>query len=292
LRRHSFVLVTIKNKIMKNVIRAGSMVFIVVFFCNCILGQCGDQVTHKLGIKDINGVETTVTPHGGSDTTSWCLDANPYIIGYSGDFTNPSDGSYKFQFSPAIDSLTINFAAIHGGPVNKEIVKIEVNGNHYVIPNVGSPNSCSDSLAVITSTGDLTGNSNGEDYTTSSCNGITISGSINELIIENIIIGGNPNGVLFSLFICQNIISSNFENLMSNILISPIPARDRIIIKGLKDSSVKMRLINNFGKTYGVKSTFYVNEEMLIDVSGIPSGLYFLTLETNNAAEVRKIIIL
>ena len=178
--------------------------------------QCLNQVTHLTGTSLINGVNVSVTSSGIVDTFyTYCPNTFPYFIGADWTVTGGT-GSYSFSFSPPIDSLTLNFSGVSNSVTCcQEVVKLFVNGNHYSIPSIGTPNGC-DTMALLTPSGDIMGCS----YCgVSGWNGTTISGTISSLtVLDSMILGTSTGGALFSLFICASGVNgiinptSGFEN--------------------------------------------------------------------------------
>lgn len=181
-------------------IQLSSIVLILVSSIG-LYGQCSYQITHTAGTKTINGIDVTVSGAGQFDSIfTYCPAVTmPYMIGvtYSSPGAN-ANGSYTFQFSPPIDSVTLNFSGINGDIAHKEIFKLFVNGTHYPIPSAGLPNGC-DAMAILTPFGNITGNASGG---VSGWSGTTITGSISEITVLDSIVVGTPNGGVFSLFIC------------------------------------------------------------------------------------------
>jgi hypothetical protein len=270
----------------KLIIKCAFILAITSFSWNNIFAQCMHQISHTSGTTNINGVQVTVLSSGDSDTTTMCVDAQPYIIGW--DYNPPhSDGSYTFQFSPPIDSLILNFSALNGSNSHKEIIKINVNGSHYSIPVIGSLNTCSNSLAVLTTSGDLTGQIDGSQ---SGCNGVVIAGPISEITLIDSVVTGEPNGTIFSLFICSEFPTSVFENYLPDLLIYPIPSKKEITIEGLIGRNIEIKLFDLFGRIFYVNHLIQDSKTM-IDVSDFPNGIYYLSITVDGNLVTRKVIV-
>ncbi len=161
--------------------------------------QCTYQVTHTSGTQTINCINTTVTSSGTMDVNSvYCVATQPYFIGYSYGSGTSGNGSYTFTFSPAVSALTLNFSGTSNTAPHEEEIKLYVNGIHYQIPSVGTPNGC-DPMALLTPGGNLGGC---VGCGVSGWNGTTIVGPITSLTVLDTVISGVPNGSIFSLFIC------------------------------------------------------------------------------------------
>jgi len=167
-------------------------------------GQCTNQILNLSGTSVVNGVEVSVTSTGIVDSnTDYCASTFPYFVGYN-NFAGSGNGTFKFNFSPAVNSITLNFSGISNVGDDKEIVALSVNGVHYPIPSIGTNNVC-DALAVLTTNGDITGCDN---CPVSGWNGTTIAGPITSLTVLDSAISGIGNGALFSLFICESAVSN------------------------------------------------------------------------------------
>ena len=271
----------------KTIVKCVMLLSIISLSWNNIYAQCMYQIFHTSGTTTINGIQVIVVPFGHSDTiTTYCSgNTQPYLIGAN--YTTPnSDGSYRFQFSPPIDSLTLNFGGIHDDGVNKEIVKINVNGNHYSIPSVGNSNGC-DSLAVLTPAGNITGAISGS---ASGWSGTIITGPISEITIIDSIVTGSPNGTVFSLFICSENATSISERNKLELLIYPIPTNDKITIEGLSNREIKIDLFDLLGRKKHIYPLIQDNKAV-IDVADLPKGIYFVVITANRKTVTQKVII-
>ena len=135
-----------------------ALIGISVFLFTETNAQCLHQVSHINGTEIVNGITVVVSSSGevGTNTVYCAVDTEPYLIGVNSNPGNSNDGSYTFQFTPPIDSLTLNFSGITYAGSSQEIIKLIVNGNHYPVTSVGNNNSC-DTLAVLTPAGNITG---------------------------------------------------------------------------------------------------------------------------------------
>jgi hypothetical protein len=271
----------------KSIIKQGTLLAIILLSMNGLFAQCTHQVLHDSGSQTVNGILVTVTSSGHSDTiTSYCSNVTqPYLIG--SDYTTPNmNGSYTFQFSPAIDSLTLNFSGINDNGADKEIIKLKVNGSHYSIPSVGIHNGC-DSLAILTPLGNITGAATGSN---SGWNGTTIPGPISQITVWDSVVSGTPNGAVFSLFICSEFVTSVLDDKLPDLLIYPIPANNQITIKGLANRNVNIKLIDQFGRLLFIRPV--INQaNTQIDVSNFPNGIYYLSINNGETLMTQKVII-
>ena len=158
------------------------LTIIVCLKISTSFGQCTEQVLHLHGSMTINGVLVTVSSSGSVDSNSvYCTNTFPYFVGYNY-ISGSGNGIYNFTFSPAVNSITLNFSGISNTSGGHEVVVLTINGLHYSIPSAGSSNSC-DPLAVLTSSGDIDGCIN---CGVSGWNGTTISGTISSLSVFKI----------------------------------------------------------------------------------------------------------
>ena len=94
------------------------------------VAQCGFQVTHFGGTAVVAGTSVTVTPYGFYTYYADCgSTSGPYLCG---DGTGP--GGFIFDFSPPVDSVMLDFSAIHTSGAYDEVMRVYVNGGHYAIP--------------------------------------------------------------------------------------------------------------------------------------------------------------
>lgn len=165
-----------------------------------LIAQCTDQVTHTSGSAMVAGVNVTVSLVGNAcNWTTYCPGVTqPFMVGYMpGPGSGP--GSFTFNFSPPISGIRLNFSGASNSGASVEEVRLHINGAHYPMASAGTANGC-DAMAVLTGAGNLTG-----------CAGCGVSGwantnisgfPISTLTVEDFVVGGTPNGSLFSLWIC------------------------------------------------------------------------------------------
>ncbi|MBK9450753.1 MAG: T9SS type A sorting domain-containing protein [Bacteroidetes bacterium] len=163
--------------------------------------QCTNQVMHTTGSAIVAGVNVTVTTSGNTCAwTTYCPTVTqPFFIGYApGPGSGP--GQFTFNFSPSISGIRLNFSGASNSPPSVEEIRLQINGAHYAMSAPGVANGC-DPMASLTGAGDLVG-----------CPGCGVSGwsntsisgfPISSLTVEDFVVGGTPNGSLFSLFICN-----------------------------------------------------------------------------------------
>lgn len=178
--------------------------------------QCTNQVMHTTGTATVGSTSVAVTSAG--NTTNWTTYCpavtQPFFIGYSPSLGSGT-GSFTFTFTPAVSGVTLNFSGASNSGASVEEVRLYVNGSHYAMPSVGTASGC-DALASLTGAGDLVGC---PGCGVSGWSGTTIMASITTLRVEDFVVGGTPNGALFSLFICNGVLPA--EWLQFNADFSP-----------------------------------------------------------------------
>jgi hypothetical protein len=188
--------------------------FLFVLLCsffpcaNHLLGQCTNQVMHTSGSALVAGVNVTVTSTGNTCAwTTYCpAVTQPFFIGYNPGLGS-GPGSFTFTFSPPINGIRLNISGASNTAPSIEEVRLHINGAHYAMAAPGSANAC-DPMAVLTPAGDLQG-----------CPGCGVSGwantnitgfPISTLTVEDFVLGGAPNGSLFSLWICPGVLPAEW----------------------------------------------------------------------------------
>lgn len=177
--------------------------------------QCTDQVMHTSGSAIVAGVNVTVTTTGNTcPWTTYCPGVTqPYFIGYNPGLGS-GPGSFTFTFSPAISAARLNFSGASNTAPSIEEIRLHVNGSHYAMSAPGSVNGC-DPMAILTVAGDLRGC---VGCGVSGWSGTTVSGSpISTLTVEDFVVGGSPNGSLFSLWICPPILPAEWLTFEANL---------------------------------------------------------------------------
>ena len=248
-----------------------------------MVGQCLNQVTHLNGSMNINGTNVTISSLGSVSTnTSYCpAFTTPYLVG------QVSDGSYTFQFSPPIDSISLNFSAITNISSNKDIVKLTVNGSHYPLTNVGNPISCpqTNSIPIL----NLNGNMIAPGGTSAvGCVELVIPGPISQIEVLDSVVGF-PAGVIFSLFICNESTSINTKSNTDNIVnIYPNPTTTHFTIEGI-NKPYNLTINNALGQLLYRERR--INEQSKkVDVSQFPKGILFIRIEAEGKVIYRKVV--
>lgn len=85
--------------------------------------------------------------------------------------------------------------------------------------------------------------------------------------------------------------SVNNTDLESNVQIYPNPATDFIFLAtDVQNKTARFSVINIFGETIA-SGIFKKGEQIKIDVHNLPSGIYFVTIQTEQSVQIQKIIV-
>jgi hypothetical protein len=184
-------------------------------FGHRLMGQCTNKVNHVSGSAIVGTSNVTVTSAGNTaNWTTYCpAVTSPFMIGYS-TTSGSGPGSYTFAFSPSISGITLNFSGASNTGASIEEIRLSINGAHYPMAAPGAASGC-DAMAILTGAGDLRGCLG---CGVSGWSGTTISGfPISTLTVEDFVVGGTPNGSLFSLFICDVALSVEWLQLEAQL---------------------------------------------------------------------------
>ena len=197
----------------------------VLFAASVALAQCTIHVPWISGSAVVAGTTISVTPVGGYLNFADCGGTSgPYLCG-DGD----GEGGFVFTFSPPVDSLRLDFSALHRNTDYEEIMRVFVNGAHYEIPQASTVyNSCFDELAVLTAEGDVGAVMGG---ISSGWEGTIVPGPISTLAVRDSMPLGSPGGAFVSLFLCSTGTDATELGLQPARLF-PNPASDRCIVTG------------------------------------------------------------
>ena len=166
----------------------GLTFLLVAFLSQQMEGQCTRPVLHTSGTEQIGCTSVTVVPNGATNSLSFCSQT-PFWIG-----SGNNGGSFTFLFSPPVSGVSLGFTAINNKLFfsEEEEVRFEINGAFYPITIPGLPGGCN-TPAIITPTGTVgavTGSA-GDWYN------MNINTTISSLKVEDLVISGGPNGVVF-----------------------------------------------------------------------------------------------
>ena len=249
--------------------------FCLLFFSEVTRSQCPNQVTHLTGTSIVNGVSVAVSSNGNVDAnTAYCISTNPYFVGYNSQ-AGSGNGSYIFDFTPPISSLTLDFSGISNAGIGQEAIVLTVNGAHYPVTTIADPNNC-DPLASINTDGDITGCT---ACSVSGWLGTTITGPISSLVVSDIAIWGSGNGAIFSLYICDPTTSALAENSALNNVIYPNPFSNELNLNINSTGNTEFVLYDAFSKKLidnSLTNNSSVNTEHLV------GGIYFYELKVDN----------
>lgn len=262
------------------------LILFQILFAISLSSQCINKVIHSSGTEIINDISVTASSFGFTDDFPLCAESEPYIIGWETDSMPYGDGWYKFEFSPPIDSLNLNFSYINANDgLSEETVIIYRNGEHYQIKEIKPMDSCSDSLATIDSVGNLVGPSTDNHFG----GNISVEGPINEIIVKDSFLVGQPLGVSFSLTICSEFVSSTNQSEFDDLTIYPIPSSNILNVEGINNNTMHIELVNFYGEPVSINPTI-ANGKTIFSIEHLPEGLYYLYLSTHEARITRKII--
>ena len=235
--------------------------------------QCPNQVSNLSGTSIVNNIEVSVTGSGIFDSDTGCESASPYYIGGTMAGLNGS-GSYTFNFFPAINYASLNFAGISSSQFwgADEEVQLTVNGLHYAIQTPGNTNTCGEPLSVLTAEGNIGGCS---ECSISGWQTTVINGPIYTLTVRNETLSGFPYGSVFSLYICDDALT-NVEFIEQKITFLPNPFSHQAKLQtniDLNNSTVK--LYNLYGQIVEQISNVSGNS-VIIERGSLQSGTYIL----------------
>ncbi|MBD3636237.1 MAG: T9SS type A sorting domain-containing protein [Crocinitomicaceae bacterium] len=245
------------------------------------------QVSYTTGTDKVGNVQVKVKSKGTVNINgSYCSQSQPYHIG--GNKVGVGDGSYIFEFSPAVSSVKLNFSALSDSEgAYSEIVSIKVNGKQYRVKKAGKENSCDD-LAVVSPEGYI-----------APCKGcpgsgwvdMVIEGPIETLEIKDSVVFGSPEGSLFSLFI-EDTKSKPVElksvRAIRVLHINGDPEHVRII--GIPTNGAELIVYDSSGNEIK-KMAQSITNYTPIDVSGLPKGTYVFRIKSSEFNETRKVVI-
>ncbi|HSH66011.1 MAG TPA: T9SS type A sorting domain-containing protein, partial [Bacteroidia bacterium] len=84
------------------------------------------------------------------------------------------------------------------------------------------------------------------------------------------------------------------EEQLKDMVLYPVPFDSRVILKfsSVKTGSVNVRIFNETGKeVLSLSKTVTMGEQLIdLDTDRLPSGIYFITLQTDKQIVKRKII--
>lgn len=246
------------------------------------------QVIHSTGTQNYNGIDVTVSTVGGAGIwTTYCPSITfPYLIGHDFVSNNDLNGSYIFQFTPAVESIVLNFSAIGTIQQNDiEIVKVSVNNFHYPLFSLGEPNDC-DSIALINAEGDLIN----EPGKPSGLKNIYIPGPVSTITISDSIVSHLPGGSMFSLYFSKLNLSS-LENINTNeIKVYPNPVSNKLFLENFQKELTDVKLFNMIGESIPINFEI-VDNKMVFDVNKIDKGIYNLQIFNGHSIKSQIIVI-
>jgi hypothetical protein len=161
----------------------------MLFACQQVLGQTYYNVSHFTGVKNIGGINVTVSKIGTPDSLVYC-GASPYWIGHAGT-SGVTNSGYLFSFSKPVNAARFQFTASNPG----EVISFTMNGTFYGLHSseisdftgicgVNYGRAISGGVLTFTSTADI----NTE---------VNIEGDISSIAVQDADIS---NGTIFNFF--------------------------------------------------------------------------------------------
>ncbi len=241
-------------------------------------GQCNIKVTHTSGTQIVGCTQVTVTSSGSASTHGLICGNAPYFIANSA-----SQGSYTFNFNPAISGVKVGLSAVNHGNGGPEEVSFYVNSAFYPISAPGPANPFCGPQVVITPTGTVQGCIN-----CGPCYGdIIINENMTSLTVENILLSGIRTGVIFSLWLCcptcptdAGIIIDFLHEACINAPVNIVPASQTNLDN---DDLLQYILFSNLGDTLGSIITTSNNPSFSFDPVNMQVGvLYYVAAIVGN----------
>lgn len=250
-----------------------SCLFFSLSVASLLFSQPLQRITHTSGTQNINDINVTVTSKGMITNlgrpTHCSGNTGPYYMGYDTKTYNCATGSYTFTFNPPVAFVNINFSGLSTSEHYSEEGIIEVNGHHYPLTEIGTPNSCED-LASLNKSGNIIGC---DGCSGAGWNGSRIEGPIYTLTITDSVIYGEPAGMLFGIWMSY---ISLEEDLGSKICAykKESPAGSALIIEA---NEVDLKLISVSGPA-GEKTIYNSYSQypaISIDITSLTKGLEY-----------------
>ena len=247
--------------------------------------QCMDQVSHMAGTAVVAGTIVTATPFGFNTYFADCGgNSGPYLCG---DQSGP--GGWVFTFNPAVDSVMLDFSALHKLLGNyEEYMRVFVNGVHYAIPAASTvQNSCLDELAELTAQGDV-----GASFVGSSgWSGTVVPGPITELMVEDSIPFGSPGGAFCSLFICPHAMAIADAHI-DDFTMYPNPASTFVNVRNKTGTQGVLSIADMSGAAVMHAPVHLApGTEQRIATDDLAAGQYLVRLTSAQGVEVRKLTV-
>lgn len=251
------------------------------------IAQIPNQVTHTSGTQIISGTSVNVNSSGGAGIANfYCPSVTaPYLVGYDQDNMVSIEGSYMFQFSPPVDSISINISGL--GTIYQtdlEEAHIFINGFHFLLDTV-IYNDC-DSLAILSINSDLT-----HDFgKPSGSKEIKVDYPVYSVVISDHIILNNPFGFIFSLSFYKSGNAFITENSLNKLIIEPNPAKNQV------------KIINQFGQIKNLQlydltgNEIYAqfiteNNNSIINLENFTNGMYIIHVTDEQGTYKSKLLV-
>ena len=243
----------------------------LLFVASLALAQCTVHVPWISGSAVVAGTTITATPVGGYLNFADCGGTSgPYLCG-DGD----GEGGFVFTFSPPVDSLRLDFSALHRNTDYEEIMRVFVNGAHYAIPEPSTVyNSCFDELAVLTADGDVGAVMGG---ISSGWEGTIVPGPISTLAVRDSMPLGSPGGAFVSLFLCSTgTHATEFD--VQPVRLYPNPASDLCTVTG---TGVRGALVVDASGRAVDAPVQQGTDRLELRVQGLAAGTYHVRVQSS-----------
>lgn len=248
--------------------------------------QCFDHISHNVGTAVVAGTSVTVAPIAFHYYFADCGGTSgPYLCG---DVDGP--GGWLFTFNPPVDSVTLDFSALHKETgAYEEIMRVFVNGAHYAIPAASTtPNSCLDFLGELTSQGDVGANELGS----SGWAGTTVPGPITELMVTDSMPLGSAGGAFCSVFICSSPLAVAQAALQAAVELYPNPATTHVAVRNNSAAAAQVSITDASGAAVPLAPVrVAAGTEHRMDIDGLAPGHYMVRVATPGGAVVKKLVV-
>jgi hypothetical protein len=266
-------------------------IFVIILFnliiAKSIIAQIPIQVTHTSGTQIISGTSITVNSSGGAGIwNTYCPSVTaPYAVGYDQNNLISVEGSYMFQFSPPVDSISINISGLGSiYQTDLEEAEININGFHLSLDTV-IYNDC-DSLAIISLNGNLTH----ELGKPSGSKDIKVNYPVSSVSISDRILFNNPYGFIFSLFFYESGNTFITENVINQLIIEPNPAKNQVTVINQMGQIKNIQLYDLTGNEIFVQFKTDYNSS-LIDLEKLTNGIYIIQVTDEKGIYKSKLVI-
>lgn len=241
--------------------------------------QCLHKVSSYPNFPQVAAnVTITTIVYGRVGTNSFCEKLKPYNLGRDA-VGNEGNSSITFSFTPAVGIVDMNFAGVTNYSLGVEEGILFVNGNHYPFAAPGSTSTCIDSMAYVTTAGNIAARPN---CTAAGWIGTRINGPISTLTVRDTVLSGLAGGIAFSLYFCtiQEVgIDEQGRSLDETYQLFPNPFTNSTTLQ-FSESKEEARLLIYDAKGQVVRTLDHIHgKEVNIERNELKSGLYYFVLQ-------------